>query len=154
MRPTDGSHSREQQSAEEPMRAGASAYFGTTLSARDLRLPAGALVRVDGVSAYPPVLVEIYAHQGPLKGSQPRKVAADALKLVTTQRLLMPGARLGLVLSDEVPAAQLRRGWLGEALRAWGVEVVVVSLDAALRDGLTAAQQRQQMVNPAVKEEE
>jgi len=142
------SHSGEQQSAEELLRVGASGRLGADLQPLDLRLPGGADVRIDGGSKYPPVLVEIYAHQGALKGSQPRKLAADAFKLVTVQRTVMPGARLALVLDDEVAAEQIRRGWLGEALSTWAIEVVVVPLDAAVREGLTAAQLRQRMVNP------
>jgi len=125
------------------------ALLGVALAPRRLRLPGGAAVDVDGVADDPPTLVEVYAHQGPLRGAQPKKLSQDALKLITVRETLMPGARLLLALSDDVAAAGVRRGWIGEALALWGVEVVVVALDAEVTAGLVAAQARQRMVNPA-----
>ncbi|MBA2638328.1 MAG: hypothetical protein H0U79_08960 [Solirubrobacterales bacterium] len=37
---------------------------------------------------------------------------------------------------------------MSAALSAWGVTVLVVELDDAVRDGIRAAQARQVMVNP------
>jgi len=39
---------------------------------------------------------------------------------------------------------------VAQALKTWGVEVLVVELDQAIRDGVRNAQVRQMMVNPAV----
>lgn len=41
---------------------------------------------VDGVSAEPPVFVEVFAHQGPLKGGQRHKIAGDVLKLSVSKQ--------------------------------------------------------------------
>jgi len=67
---------------------------------------------------------------------------------MTVRETLVPGAPLVLALSDERAAAGARRGWLGEALVMWGVEVVVVGLDAIVTAGPVAAQTRQTMVTP------
>lgn len=142
------SGSREQRDAEPLVLAAVAVAMGTVLAPRRLRLPGGSAVDVDGVGDDPPVLVEVYAHQGALRGSQPKKLATDALKLLTVRETLAPGARLVLALTDERAAAGIRSGWLGEALALWGVEVVVVGLDAAVTAGLVAAQARQTMVNP------
>jgi hypothetical protein len=41
--------------------------------------------------------------------------------------------------------------WMSEALATWGVKVLVVELDAEVREGIRAAQVRQQMVNPSAE---
>jgi hypothetical protein len=38
---------------------------------------------------------------------------------------------------------------MSDALATWGITVLVVELDNAVRDGIRAAQVRQEMVNPA-----
>lgn len=40
--------------------------------------------------------------------------------------------------------------WLAEALSSWGIEVLVVGLDDAVRAGLRDAQVRQVMVNSSL----
>lgn len=143
------SGSGEQRAAEPLILTAVSATLGVPLAPRRLRLPGGSAVDVDGVGDDPSVLVEVYAHQGPLRGAQPKKLSQDALKLMTVRETLLPGARLMLALSDERAAAGVRRGWLGEALVLWNVEVVVVALDPAVVAALVSAQGRQRMVNPA-----
>jgi hypothetical protein len=44
----------------------------------------------------------------------------------------------------------LGSSWRAEAMRAWGVEVVVVEIDEAVRKGISEAQVRQKMVNPSL----
>jgi hypothetical protein len=51
-----------------------------------VRLSGGAYVDVDGVAADSSAFVEVFAHQGTLKGGQKHKVANDALKLITLGR--------------------------------------------------------------------
>lgn len=93
------------------------------------------------------MLVEIFAHQGRLKGGQVHKVARDALKLVTLART-RPESRLVLAFGDQVAADfLLGQSWLAEALRTWGIEVFVADIEQATRDGLQAVQVRQKMVN-------
>jgi hypothetical protein len=112
-----------------------------------LRLDGGSRVDVDGVSEDESVLVEIFAHQGRHRGGQYGKVARDALKLITLART-RPGSTLVLAFADEDAARCVTgKSWLAEALKTWGIEVVVVPLDDKVREGLHAAQVRQVMIN-------
>jgi len=102
----------------------------------------------DRVAPDESVLVEIFAHQGRLKGAQFHKVARDALKLITLGRS-RPESRLIIAFGDTDAAACVSASsWLAEALRTWRIEVFVANLDADVRSGLRAAQARQIMVNP------
>jgi hypothetical protein len=142
------SDSHEQRCAEPLILAGVSAAVGVELTPRLLRLDGGARVDVDGVATDESVLVEIFAHQGPLKGGQLQKVARDALKLITLARS-REQSRLIIAFGDSDAAACVSgASWLAEALRVWRVEVLVVVLDDDVRAGLRAAQARQVMVNP------
>ena len=146
--PHDESNSREQQDAEAVVLSALSAELGYVIAPRRLQLPRGASVEVDGVADEPRTFVEVFAHQGVLRGGQRHKVSTDALKLVTLGRAY-PDARLILAFCDEAAATPLRgRSWKAESLRTWGVEVHVVGIDDLTRDGLLAAQRRQRMVNP------
>ncbi len=93
--------------------------------------------------------MEVFAHQGRLRGGQFHKVARDALKLITLKRT-RPAAQLVLAFGDPDAAACVTgTSWLAEALRAWEVAVLVAELDKEIRAGLRAAQVRQVMVNPS-----
>lgn len=117
-----------------------------------LSLPDGPHVDIDGAARDRSVLVEVFAHQGRLRGAQFDKVARDALKLITIARQ-HPDARLMLAFGDEAASACVTgKSWLAEALRTWGVEVMVVSLEEEVRAGLVAAQARQVMTNPTSDE--
>jgi hypothetical protein len=143
------SDSREQRLAEPLILASVGKELGVELAPRSLRLEHGARVDVDGVAPDESVLVEVFAHQGRLRGGQFHKVARDALKLITLKRS-RPAAQLVLAFGDPDAAAGVTgASWLAEALRAWGVAVLVAELDDALRAGLSAAQTRQVMVNPS-----
>lgn len=136
--------------AEALIQAGLADEYGPLQPAK-LKLPGGARVHVDGVAPDLSVFVEAFAHQGRMKGSQPKKVAQDALKLITL-RLAYPKARVVLAFADEVAAASVidGKGWLAEALQTWNVDVRVVHIDQSVRARIVAAQLRQQMVNPPV----
>jgi hypothetical protein len=60
------------------------------------------------------VLVEVFAHQGRLKGGQFHKVARDALKLITLARS-REASRLILAFGEEAAACVIGRSWLAEA---------------------------------------
>ncbi|MFN2502773.1 MAG: hypothetical protein ABR540_00785 [Acidimicrobiales bacterium] len=141
------SSSHEQLEAEPVILAGVAAAYGVELAPGTLQLPGGARVDIDGVAADLSVIVEVFSHQGRLRGGQFHKVARDALKLITIARS-HPDARLAIAFGDRAAADCVTGGsWLAEALRNWGVDVVVIQLDDALRSRLTAAQARQVMVN-------
>jgi hypothetical protein len=142
------SDSAIQREAEPLILAGVSTIVGKELAPRTLCLESGAPVEVDGADANESVLVEIFAHQGPLKGGQKKKVSQDALKLITLRRN-RPQAQLILAFADEQAAVYAKTGtWVSAALAAWDVRVIVVELDPTTRDGIRSAQLRQQMVNP------
>jgi hypothetical protein len=147
---THASDSREQRDAEPLILAGVAARLGVKLRPCSLRLPNGARIDVDGAAEDESVFCEVYARQGRLRGAQPKKVASDALKLITLARN-HPDARLVLAFSDEAAAACVTgKSWLAETIRVWEIEVVVISLDPTVREGLRDAQARQVMENPVV----
>jgi len=87
--------------------------------------------------------------RGRLKGAQFHKVARDALKLVTLKRS-RPTARLVVAFADDAAAGCVTgRSWPADALRTWGIDMLVVEIDDDVRAGLRAAQIRQVMVNPS-----
>jgi hypothetical protein len=115
-----------------------------------IRLAAGAPLQVDAASPDGTVLAEIFARQGELKGGQQKKVAIDALKLITIRRE-RPGTRLLLAFADSAAAAYATGGgWVAQALRTWEVDVVVVDIPDELRSEIRAAQGSQTMVNPDI----
>jgi hypothetical protein len=142
------SDSSEQLNAESIVRRKVSAIVGVELSPQSLQLDGKARVDVDGAALDQSVLVEIFAHQGRLRGAQFHKVARDALKLITLRRTY-PASRLVIAFCDAEAARCVEGGsWLAEALRVWRVDVVTVDLADATRAGLRDAQIRQVMVSP------
>jgi hypothetical protein len=140
---THHSDSSVQQAAEDAIRSAAARVMGVDLQPGVLKFSTGAAVRVNGMTRDESVLVEAVARQGKLKGSQQRKVALDAFKLITLARD-RPGTRLALVFADDEAAAfALGKGWVADALRIWNVEVLVVRLDDALRARIREAQRDQ-----------
>ena len=105
-------------------------------------LPDGKRVELDAISVDPPILVEVWAHQGPPKPAQKHKVMTDALKLIWAQSVLFPdGARKILALADPVAAAHFRgTSWMAAALERFDVEVVVLDLPSDVRTAIRDAQ--------------
>ena len=100
------------------------------------------------------MLVEVFAHQGPLKGGQRHKIATDTLKLITIAREMTPRPRLVLAFAEPKLAEWAAGGsWLAAALISWEVEVIVVKLDERVRAEIAAAQRRQLMVAPTIADE-
>jgi hypothetical protein len=150
------SDSAEQRLAEPLILAALTKTLGIALAPETLRLPGGSRVDIDGVAQDHSVLVEVFAHQGPMKTGQRHKVARDALKLVTTAKSLVPtNPRLIIAFGDKQAAATATgKSWLAEALVTWSVEVFIAELQDSVKDGLRAAQARQVMVNPAAGREQ
>lgn len=149
------SRSDEQLRAEGEIRAQLAADLGVVWRedrAVVIPLPNGSRPEVDAVSVDGRTLVEIYAHQGRLRGGQVHKVARDALKLITIARN-MQGATLHIAFASEAAKDSASRGWLGEALAIWGVNTRVVRIAEETRRELEVAQQRQRMINPAGEDE-
>jgi hypothetical protein len=112
-----------------------------------LSLPDGGRLEVDGGTDDPahPLLVEVWAHQGPPKSAQKAKVLTDAFKLSFAATLLPRRPRLLLLFSDPEAAAPFRspRTWSAAAIRQAGIEVMVVTLPEEERVKLRDAQRRQ-----------
>jgi hypothetical protein len=143
------SESSVQHEAERVARGLLAEELGAPLGPRKVQLDERCAVNLDAFSDGPPaILAELFAHQGPLKPGQTRKLMSDAFKLLAAGKVLGgPGARLILVLTDEEARRDLVSGWRGSALRGLGIEVLTVALPAELADRVRAAQVRQRMVN-------
>jgi hypothetical protein len=151
---TKESRSDEQVRAEREIRAQLAKDLAVEWQqdrAVPVPLPNGSRPEVDAVSVDGLTLVEIYAHQGPLKGGQVHKVARDALKLITVGREI-PEAQLHIAFASE-SARKSVTGWLAEALGTWGIQTQVVKVSEATRLELESAQKRQRMVNAAGEDE-
>jgi len=94
------SDSAVQHRAEGVIRKLLAMRLGVSLEPMVIALGAGAPVHVDAVSPDGLVLAEIFARQGELKGGQQKKVAIDALKLITVRRE-RPGAQLVIAFADQ-----------------------------------------------------
>jgi hypothetical protein len=138
--------SAEQRAAEEAMLQLLGRELGVTLKKRRLTADGGAWIEVDGFSDQPPVLVEAWAHQGPLKPAQKAKVITDVLRLAWAEATFLPGAKKILLFSDEEAAGRFRPGrntWSGAAVAHFGVEIRVVTLPDQMRAAVRHAQRRQ-----------
>ena len=136
--------SAEQRGAEPAMLLALGAALGITLVPGHFDAENGSSIQVDGVSQDPLVLCEAYARHGALKGSQPDKVMADALKLLYVEKLLAVPVRKIVLFADEAAAKCFRgRSWAASAFKSLGIEVHVVNLNVGLAEGIRAAQIRQ-----------
>ncbi|MGE3449351.1 MAG: hypothetical protein AB7H92_17425 [Microbacteriaceae bacterium] len=138
------SDSTAQRDAEPLIIAAVAEYVGIELAAAKIDLGDGVQVQVDGASADRSVLVEAYAHVGPLRSGQSRKLTTDAFKLVWAGGRL-GATRLVIAVADvDAEVYLLRpRAWLTAALRDSGVEVLRVSIDAAATARVVEAQRVQ-----------
>jgi hypothetical protein len=118
-----------------------------SLQPESLKLKCGARVELDGYDPDKRVLCEVYAHIGPLKGSQPDKMASDILKMILVGNELGDHWRKIYCFADKAAAQKLSGdSWLACAAKQFGVEPVLVDLKDA-RDLVMNAQRRQTMVN-------
>lgn len=138
------SDSTAQRDAEPLIVAAVAEYVGVELAAATIDLGDGVQVQIDGASADRAVLVEAYAHVGPLLSGQSRKLTTDAFKLVWAGGRI-GATRLVIAVADvDAEAYLLRpRAWLTAALRDSAVEVLRVSIDAAATARVVEAQRVQ-----------
>jgi hypothetical protein len=135
--------SREQQEAEATMVALLGARLGIALAPRRIELNGGVRVELDAASDDLSVLVEAWAHQGPVKSAQRNKVLTDAFKLAFLAQELGRPVRLILLLSDEEAARRFQAGWAAAALARFNIELAIVELSPAGRQRIRDAQARQ-----------
>ncbi len=142
--PPPSGDSLEQREAEEYMRDQLSLRLGRPLHKARFRFDNGASVEVDGVLDDPFTLVEIWAHVGPPKSAQRQKVSHDILKLMLVERRAGRPAKKLIVMADPVTEAHFRgRRWIAEAMREFGITLLVVEVPTDMRARLLAAQRRQ-----------
>jgi hypothetical protein len=137
--------SPEQRAAESVMLGALSAELQVRLAKKRMVHADGAWAELDGWSHDPPILVEVWAHQGIPKSAQKAKVMTDALKMLWVEATFYPaGARKILLLSDQAAAAHFgRMSWMAAALRHFAIEVRVVDLPDEHRAAVQKAQGRQ-----------
>jgi hypothetical protein len=146
---TFSSDSTPQLDAEGLIRKAVTEQTGVALEPERLTLTSGSIVDVDGVGPNQSFLVEIFAHQGQLKGGQRHKIAGDILKLITIARDLGNSPRLALAFGDPAILSYFQgRSWLATAVSTWNIEIFIAELDEIVLRGLRDAQARQIMANP------
>jgi hypothetical protein len=144
------SDSSEQRSAERAILAALGRRLDATLGPQSMTLPTGERVQIDGVSESARFLVEVYAHQGGLRGGQKHKIMSDAMKLTAVRHFLHPESHLILCFADPRVQSEIQASWRGPALEAHGIKIEVVQLSDGGK-AVREAQTRQRMVNPKAK---
>lgn len=136
--------SRVQRDAETEVVARLSAKLGVLLAPERIVLSDGSRVEIDAASQEPPIIAEIWAHQGAPKSAQRNKVLADALKLAFVAADTGIAYRKLLVFTDTEAARPFTaKSWFAGALRHYGVDVEVVDIPPVLRAQIGVAQERQ-----------
>jgi hypothetical protein len=136
-------NSQEQRDAEAVMVGALAEQLGVALAPRRIEFGNGVRVELDAASEDLSVLVEVWAHQGPVKSAQRSKVLTDAFKLDFVGRKLGGTRRLILLLGDAEAARKFAGGWPAAAIRQAGIEMVVLELDDETRQRVRDAQLRQ-----------
>jgi len=136
--------STEQRQAESHMLRELARRLDIELQPRRIII-GSARVELDGADEKLRVLVEAWAHQGPVKGAQRLKVLTDAFKLSWVASRIGGHPRLILCMSDDEPASYFRseRSWPSQALRDYGITIEVVDLPDSSRAAVAEAQTRQ-----------
>lgn len=120
---------------------------------RALAVGEGQTVRPDGWITRPgarPHAVEVYVSLGAPKPAQQSKLCKDLLKLALLAREHIEQPEGMILVTSEGAETWLRKGWVGQALRSFGVSVRLVDLTLEERTRLEAARAGQARGN-AVK---
>ena len=105
-------------------------------------------IHPDFYSEEPNVIGEVFAHIGKLKKAQSNKIANDILKMLTYEESTGKKYRKIIVVCDEVVKTELEgKSVLSESIRLFNIEVLLVDIDASLRQEILNAQTRQKMTN-------
>jgi hypothetical protein len=133
-----------QTGAEVVMADWLSRELGAKLAPRRITLAGGSWISVDFYSRDPLIVGEAFAHQGPVKGGQKRKIMTDAIKLLAVRRIIGEESRAILLFADTEAAAAFRgRSWHAAVLVETRIEVLVAEIPDDLRLAVQDAQQRQ-----------
>ena len=99
---------------------------------------------LDGFCENPLIFCEAWAHQGPPKSAQTKKIMGDAFKLIFAEKHFGKNARKILLFADERASKPFRgNSWMAAALQNFGIETIVVELSQDVRNVLLKAQHRQ-----------
>jgi hypothetical protein len=135
------SDSTEQRQAEAEILAALKAKEGLRLDG----VPSiGQPVRLDGFEdGEKPVCVEVFAHQGPSKDGQRKKLMRDMCKLLLVEKLLAKPCRKIVAGCDDSALSFLKNSWQGRFADEFGIELIVVDVDESTREKVRKAQRRQ-----------
>ena len=134
------SSSREQRDAEAEIINALAKQWNVRLDG-DFPLE---FIQLDGfANGSTPLCVEVWAHQGPAKGSQPAKVMRDFCKLLLVEKLLGKPCRKVVVVCDPQALQFLHNSWQGKFADEFGIERVVVLVSDITRKKLLQVQKRQ-----------
>lgn len=103
-------------------------------------------IRLDGFGVNAdgqPVLVEAYAHIGPLKPGHRKKISRDILKLLLAEKLLNRPCRKIIVLADQDILKTLKNGWEKLVQKEFQVEIYAVALPEQATSKIKEAQKKQ-----------
>lgn len=149
---TQNSSSDVQQTAEKELLANFEAKHKVQKSS--FVFSDGFPVKIDGIYENPDgklLLVEAYAHQGPLKSAQTHKICTDMLKLITAQKLLFSRhkeAELWILLACEEAEKHFKgKSWHSFVVKHFGINIEVGKLNPRMIEKIRQAQIRQKMVN-------
>lgn len=90
-----------------------------------------------------PICVEVFAHQGPSKDGQRKKLMRDMCKLLLVEKLLRKKCRKIVAVSDPESVKFLDKSWMGRFADEFGIERIVVTLSEDTRKRVLRAQKRQ-----------
>lgn len=135
------SDSAEQRAIEREILAALEVLDGVRFTAAP---PALGGLQLDGYAGGDvPLLVEVFAHVGPSKPGQRKKITHDMAKLLLAERRLGVACRKVVAVIDAAAVAHLRGGWEGAFAREFDVAVRVVPGFEARHAAMREVQARQ-----------
>jgi hypothetical protein len=144
---SENSSSSVQIAAETEILAWLASEYGYDFSA-GAKLPVDIGVQPDAVDLQNQIVVEVYARIGKAAGGQLQKIKGDVLKFALISKRLGAGWKyLYCFASHEAANSVTGSGWVAEAAKEFGVEVLICPISDELKATLLATQKRQKMVN-------
>lgn len=148
MNHSQNSNSAEQQIAERILFEKVKQWLKKDIIANE-KIPIGkTFMQPDFYSKEHAIIGEIFSHIGKPKKAQDNKIANDILKMLLLEKLEHKTYRKIIVVCDEEERLHLEgASVLSECIHQFGVEIILIEIDADLRTMLINAQKRQRMVN-------
>ena len=120
----------EREQTEAAMLRSFGEFLGARLNPKSLPLPRGGHLEIDGFSASPAVLCQVYSEVGPVTHEQDRLTMFDILKLNYAANVLGNTARRILLFRDKVTARRVcSRPEVADQLGDSGIEICVAYSD-------------------------